>query len=636
MRHFSLLSLTLFAIPTLAAAEPPLHAFSALALSPHGDRVLVLETDDRRDMSRAVTHLVLRQVATGQAQTIASCEQAKCTLANPTWAPDGASFVYVVRDRASGMQRLLQVSAGGTQSRTVASLRGSLNAPRFGPNGALAVLATAGAHKEIGATQAGAALVGDIGAAPDVQRIAEITPNGLRTISPPDLFVYEYDWRPQGGFVATGAHGNGDDNWWVARLYALGVDGSAREIWKPQLQIAMPRVSPDGKWVALIGGIMSDFGSTGGDVWVVPADGGAAQDVTPNLKASATSLTWNGRSDRVTFTALAGSEDAVETAAVTTADVRVLWRAPLNINAGDGRISFAYDRTTSAIVRQTFSRPPEIAVGPLGAWRDITHANAGFASATRAQSITWTNDGFSVQGWLLAPLQSSNGKAPMVVMVHGGPSAAFDETFVGIGTQRELLSHGYYMFLPNPRGSFGQGEAFTQANVKDFGGGDLRDILTGIDAAEKVAPIDDGRLGIIGYSYGGYMTMWAVTQTQRFKGAVAGAGISDWLSYYGENGIDQWMIPFFGASVYEDPAVYAKSSPITFIKNVRTPTFEFVGERDIECPMPQSQEFWHALETLGVPTSFVVYPGEGHGLRQPAHQEDAEHRTLAWFDRYLR
>jgi dipeptidyl aminopeptidase/acylaminoacyl peptidase len=150
------------------------------------------------------------------------------------------------------------------------------------------------------------------------------------------------------------------------------------------------------------------------------------------------------------------------------------------------------------------------------------------------------------------------------------------------------------------------------------------------------APIDPDRLGIMGGSYGGFMTMWAVTQTHRFKAGVAGAGISDWLSYYGENGIDEWMIPYFGASVYADPAVYARSSAINFIHNVKTPVFAYVGADDIECPAPQTQEFWHALHDLGVPTSYAIYPGEGHGLRDPAHIADAQARTLAWFKQYLR
>jgi dipeptidyl aminopeptidase/acylaminoacyl peptidase len=122
------------------------------------------------------------------------------------------------------------------------------------------------------------------------------------------------------------------------------------------------------------------------------------------------------------------------------------------------------------------------------------------------------------------------------------------------------------------------------------------------------------------------MTMWAVTQTNRFKAAVAGAGIANWQSYYGQNAIDQWMIPYFGASVYDDPAVYAKSAPITYIKNVKTPTLILVGDRDAECPAPQSYEFWHALKTLGVKNQFVVYANEGHSFHDPGHREELPRR----------
>ena len=132
------------------------------------------------------------------------------------------------------------------------------------------------------------------------------------------------------------------------------------------------------------------------------------------------------------------------------------------------------------------------------------------------------------------------------------------------------------------------------------------------------------------------MTMWAVTHTNRFHAAVSGAGLSDWMSYYGENGIDQWMIPYFGASAYDDPAIYDKLSPIRYIEQAKTPTFIYVGERDIECPPGQSIEFWHGLKAVGVPTSLVIYPGEGHGIRQPEHSRDVTRRTLDWFDHYLK
>ncbi len=225
----------------------------------------------------------------------------------------------------------------------------------------------------------------------------------------------------------------------------------------------------------------------------------------------------------------------------------------------------------------------------------------------------------------------------MITEVHGGPAWANQPSFIGEGFARRLLESGYAVFLPNPRGSFGQGEAFTRANVKDFGHGDLRDILAGVTAAEHAAAIDEHRLGLTGWSYGGYMTMWAVTQTQRFRAAVAGAGIANWQSYYGgENGIDAWMIPYFGASVYKDPAVYAKSSPITYILQARTPTLEVVGENDIECPAPQTEEFWHALHDLGVPTASMIYPGEGHAMRDPRHIKDYQDRALAWFAKYLK
>jgi dipeptidyl aminopeptidase/acylaminoacyl peptidase len=178
------------------------------------------------------------------------------------------------------------------------------------------------------------------------------------------------------------------------------------------------------------------------------------------------------------------------------------------------------------------------------------------------------------------------------VEVHGGPSGAVLPDWPrAYNLAMTLASRGYFVFLPNPRGSFGQGETFTQANVRDFGYGDFRDIMTGVDELIEKFPVDENKVGVTGWSYGGYMTMWAVTQTTRFRAAVAGAGIANWQSYYGENDIDQWMIPFFGASVYDDPDVYAKSSPINFIKNVKTPTLVLVGDSDGECPPPQSYEF---------------------------------------------
>jgi dipeptidyl aminopeptidase/acylaminoacyl peptidase len=629
-----------------AVAGGHIHNFSSVAISPDGERVVALESDEPLgDVTRPpASTIVIRTLASGARTAIACPPKSECRLSSPVWSPDGKRIAYLRRVGRAGAAEVWTAAADGSGAKPwLRGYKGVINTPRWSPDGAsLAVLATANALKETGATQAGAALVGDISAvvSNDVQRIAIVRADGtLHYASPADLFVYEYDWIPDGrGFVATGAHGNGDDNWWLAKLYRIDAASTvATAIYSPALQINAPKVSPDGKTVAFISGIMSDFGSVGGDVYTMPLGGGGVTDVTPDIAASANALVWAGRSDRITFTALAGDAAVLDTVDVASKTVATLWSAPESISGDQNlRISLARDGSTSAVVRQTFEKPPELYVGRVGAWRQLTRDNAGLHANARAQSITWTSDGYRVQGWLLAPLGVRDGKRyPMVTIVHGGPSAAAGPRYVARGTDKDMLDRGYFLFYPNPRGSYGQGEAFTKANVRDFGYGDLRDILAGVDAAEKAAPIDDARLAIGGFSYGGYMTMWAVTQTHRFKAAFAGAGIADWQSYYGENGIDTWMLPFFGASVYDDPAIYARSSPITFIKNVTTPTFVFVGERDVECPMPQSLEFWHALNTLGVPTSLVVYPGEGHGIRQPAHTKDITRRTLAWLDRYL-
>jgi dipeptidyl aminopeptidase/acylaminoacyl peptidase len=395
-------------------------------------------------------------------------------------------------------------------------------------------------------------------------------------------------------------------------------------------------VSRDGATVAFIGGIMSDFGSTGGDVYTLPIGGGAAVNITPAMRASATSLAWNC-DGHLHAQLLAGDKTQLADlgAGRNPGAPRILWSGEVLLDNGGEYAAVACPSQMMAVERQSFTEPPEIAVGALGRVKTLTAVNAGLHLAARVQSIWWKSDGFDVQGWLLLP-EHASGKLPMITDVHGGPAAAVVPRFGGPGLTAALLERGFALFRPNPRGSFGQGETFTLANVRDFGHGDLRDILAGIDAAAQAAPIDTERLGITGGSYGGFMTMWAVTQTNLFKAAVAAAGLSNWLSYYGENGIDGWMLPYFGASVYEDPAVYARSSPINFIRNVKTPTFAYVGELDIECPAPQTQEFWHALKSLNVPTAIMIYPGEGHGLRDPAHSADALERTLAWFEKYLK
>ncbi|WP_428375768.1 alpha/beta hydrolase family protein [Lichenicoccus sp.] len=641
--------------PATAArpAGSPLHQFGEIALSPDGARLASLEADLPVNESQDVAISVLiRRVAGGHSPVLVRlpCAGPDCIPSSLAWAPDGQRLAFVLQPPHGGARAVYAVQANGTGLTRLLSFKGTLQDLRYGPGGALAVLATANAHKEPGATQAAARLAGEIGASEDEQRIATITGGSLHWQSPASLYVYQYDWRPDPQspsalrFVATAAPGNGDNNWWTARLYEFG-DAQPRLLYAPpqRQQLADPVVAPDGSRVAFIGGIMSDFGSTGGDAFELALDHPAQPDnLTPGLAATITSLSWScgpmSGARGLTAGALAGAATQMLGLNAHTAP-QILWSGEADLSRSLYTSGLSCSGGTSAAIRQTFTEPPELQAGPVGQWRSLTHENAGRSAPARVRSIVWKSDRFDVQGWLLSPRDAPDDgpKGPMIVNVHGGPSAAWTPYYLTPrGDALFLLRAGYRVFLPNPRGSFGQSEAFAQANVRDFGHGDLRDIMAGIDAVERAAPVDDARLGLTGYSYGGYMTMWTVTQTNRFKAAVAGAGVSDWLSYYGENGIDEWMLPFFGASVYADPAIYARSSPIAFITQVRTPTLEYAGDADIECPLPQTQEFYHALHTLGVPTQFVVYAGQGHGMKDPASSADANRRTLAWFDRYLK
>jgi dipeptidyl aminopeptidase/acylaminoacyl peptidase len=407
------------------------------------------------------------------------------------------------------------------------------------------------------------------------------------------------------------------------------------------LQIAVPRWSPDGKQIAFIGGLMSDQGSTGGDVYLIPATGGEPRDITPGRPTSVAFIHWIspevlgltehlGGGSRITklnlkSTGVPGSSPAASGLTLP----ETIWSSDLVMS-----ISASHARNV-AFIRTSFERATEVWAGPLDHLRQITHVNDGLRPLWgKSENIEWTNEGFHVQGWLLYPANYDPAKKyPLLIYIHGGPSAAVTPRWPDVGYGGVPFSAlGYFVFMPNPRGSFGQGEKFTQANVRDFGYGDLRDTLAGMDTLEQRLPIDRSREGITGWSYGGFMTMFAVTQTLRFKAAVAGAGISNWQSYYGENSIDQWMIPFFGKSVYDDPAIYAKSSAIDFIRNVKTPTLLVVGDRDGECPAPQSFEFWHALRARGVKTRLVVYPDEGHHFVDPDHRRDVLERALNWFE----
>jgi dipeptidyl aminopeptidase/acylaminoacyl peptidase len=622
--------------PTPEAAQNSLfalHEFREVAISPDGGKLAWIESaPGKMESDPPILSVYVKDLhdAGAGAKRIGDSSSMAQGLA---WSQDGRLAFLSDADSHGQTQLFVVEKPGRGKPRKIGELNGYLEQPQWSPDGkSIALLGIEGSSRVPGPTEATAPETGVIASTVVEKRLAivNVATGAARTISPADMYVYEFDWSPDGKELAyLSAPGDGDDNWYVAELYAIGAEsGAVRHILKPSMQAANVRWSPDGKTIAFIGGLMSDEGVTGGDIYSIPAEGaGTPRDLTPGLKASPNWFRWSPSSKQILMTENISGNSAISTLDLASGSVETLWK-------GAEGLMFSGDAATSAVVRSSFDQPPEVWAGPTGKWQQLTHSNdAQQREWGEAKSIEWKNGSFEVQGWLLFPEPYDPAKRyPMIVSVHGGPASGVRPSWPRPGLPLQLLTEqGYFVFEPNPRGSYGEGEAFTRANAKDFGHGDLDDILAGVDAVVKDYPVDNERVGIAGWSYGGYMTMWAVTQTNRFRAAFAGAGIANWQSYYGENGIDQWMIPYFGASVYDDPAVYAKSSPINFIKNVKTPTLVIVGDRDAECPPAQSYEFWHALKTFGVKTEFVLYPGEGHGFHDPRHVRDRFERVVKWF-----
>jgi dipeptidyl aminopeptidase/acylaminoacyl peptidase len=622
--------------------------FDQAAISPDGKRVAWVE--NRGDEDGAPTgkqDIFVQEIsAAGKPMRLtAGAPTTHFNEGNVAWSPDSKQIAFISDAIKSGQPQLYVASASGGPARKLTNVTGFLAAPKWSPDGkSIAVLFTENATREAGPLVAETPETGEIKDAFFEQRLAIVDAAGgnLRQVTPPDTYIYEYDWAPDGkSIVLTAAKGNGDNNWYIAELFAVNVASAEMQpLYKPKLQIARPAISPDGQSIAFIEGLMSDEDSVGGDVFLISRSGGAPRNLTPDRKASAVVVAWTSDAKIIDMENVDG-ESSVARIDPGSGQIDSQYHAPELLTSGfwSTSLSLTPDGKTAAFVRSSFQDPPEVWAGPIGTWKEVTHRNEGIKPEWgEAKSLHWKNDGFDVQGWLIYPKNfDASKKYPLVVCVHGGPGAGVQPTWPSAHAyEMALPAHGYFLLLPNPRGSFGEGEAFTRANVRDFGYGDWRDVMAGVDEAIRTAPIDPQRLGLTGWSYGGYMTMWGVSQTNRFRAAMAGAGIANWSSYYGENKIDQWMIPFFGKSVYDDPEVYARSAPMTFIKKVKTPTLVIVGDSDGECPTPQSYEFWHALKTLGVKTELVVYEREGHMFVRPDHLRDVMSRSVAWFDEYLK
>ncbi|HET9111869.1 MAG TPA: S9 family peptidase [Ktedonobacterales bacterium] len=469
-------------------------------------------------------------------------------------------------------------------------------------------------------------------------------------VTPANQTVWDYVWSPDGASFAL-YYGAGPDetDWYRGQVGVVSSGGGAiRQLTRLTRQASALTWSPDSQRVAYVSGEWSDHGLVGGDVFVVPAAGGEARNLTPGVMFSPGWTQWTPDGRSLLYCGWDGVGAQIGMLDEESGALITLEREVINGERGWPRLSASADGRAFAMLSSSAEHPTEVYYGALTgsaeapdgiAWTRLTRLNP-LAEETWAhvpsQLLTYAGaDGWEIQALYTPPLRHEGaGAPPMILIVHGGPTSAHVDDFGGWINQA-LVSAGFATLRPNPRGSIGRGVAFADAVLGDMGGKDFEDLMRGVDEAVARGLADPDRLAIAGWSYGGFMTAWGVTQTARFKAAMMGAGVSDYHSFHAQTNIQDWDERFLKATPNEQPEVYRQRSAITFMSRVTTPTLIIHGEKDPCVPVNQAYAFYHGLREQGVPTELVVYPREGHGFVERDHITDWVGRMVRWMTTYL-
>ena len=654
----SVSSIALFALGTLAAPilaqEAPkagspkvltpeaslnLRSISDLQYSPDGGRLAFVVTEPAKGERRA-RHIWLydkRSEAVRQFTYSAKSEY------QPRWSPDGKQLAFL-SDRDEQTQVYAMRADGGEAS---ALTKGKRNVGNFAwsPDGKqIAFLAPdakteAEEKKEKDKDDAHVADKEDKHA-----RVWLLMLEGgeAKALTDPKWAISEVVWHPSGASLLLSAtdHPESDQNTERIFSFLLPVGGnSERKAADSMTQLLAPRgpfgnirITTDGLKMAFVG--CREDGPSPHDLMLIQHNSRAAQNLTgASVDRPVFDYRWTKDGGL-----LAVVEDGFHTKFVAfTAEGALKDLPAIADNPGAFGIS---DSGEVALAAQSATAPPELWMwDQKGAPRQVSHLNDSWKQYALSAPEFYkfkSFDGQEIEGALLKPLgYDGKAKLPLVALIHGGPTGAWQDS---IDTWGQLLAaRGYAVFYPNIRGSSGYGQKFIELNRGDWGGGDYRDVMAGVDQLIARGVADPEKLAIGGWSYGGYMSEWAITQTTRFKAAVSGAGLSNLMSEYGtEQGpsYDEW---FYGVP-YEPEKVagFLNSSPVVNLKNVKTPMLILQGDADPVDPLGQSQELYRGLKRYGVETEMVVYPREPHGFHEEKHLLDRLNRILAWYDRYLK
>lgn len=465
-----------------------------------------------------------------------------------------------------------------------------------------------------------------------------------RKLTTEDRHVTAFGWSPDSSRIAYSHVKTGWADYWPTADVAI-VDvgtGKATPFATTQADETSPTYSPDGRWIAMVVGEPPVRWAQSGRLQIYPASGGAPKVMPLSYDGQPNLVGWTSDSSKILFTESKGTGTALFEADVTAGTIRELDYQDAAVSAvALTRIGSGF--ALGMIVQRADTPPEAFALVPGHGRMQISHANDQLATMPvgKTDALKWkSKDGREIEGLLTYPVGYTAGtRVPLILNVHGGPAGVFGRTYIGgRGTYSiaTFAARGIAILRPNPRGSSGYGTEFRRANLKDWGGKDYEDLMAGVDHVIALGVADPNRLGVMGWSYGGYMTSTIVTKTNRFKAASAGAPVTNLMSFNGTSDIPSFVPDYFGAEFWDHPQIYAAHSPMFNVKGVTTPTLVVHGDADVRVPIEQGYQLYAALKRQGVPTRMIVLPRQPHGPNEPRMQIAAMQASLDWFERYLK